>query len=102
MTAEERRNLRKQLFIRIYTQNSETQQCTSEWLVEQWPNYIKQNFERSKHEPDKAITELKRMIETRATPAYKFTKGQTNEFIATPRPLSKAELDTLNNLPPPL
>ena len=97
--AEERRELRKQIYSGI---NSEHQQCTDEWLVQKWPDFFEQLFQRRKQEPDKAMALLKRMIETRATPTYKYNAiatGETSEFIP-PRSLSNEELDTLNKLLP--
>ena len=67
--AEERRELRKQIYSGI---NSEHQQCTDEWLVQKWPDFFEQLFQRRKQEPGKAMALLKRMIETRATPTYKY------------------------------
>ena len=70
----------------------------ADWLVPNWATYVRLNFELPDPGPDKAVAELRKMVDDHSTPDYKGGKKGGRAKPITPRPLGDLELAKLQEL----
>ena len=95
---QQRNNLRPQLF-RGEAKNTPGKKLDEEqWLVPNWEEYIKLNFELPDPGAPEAVEELRKMVDTHKTPDHKGGKKGGNAKPIPPRRLGHLEFAKLEEL----